>query len=64
MPGTYVIALDTHCSFTEVGVLSLAGRWRSRGRCPTTIKDLREKLKEVRGAKEIVLKECISLTSR
>ncbi|MBI3834744.1 MAG: hypothetical protein HY287_10485 [Planctomycetes bacterium] len=42
MPGTYVIALDTHCLFTEDGMLPPAGRWPSRGRCPTTIKDLRE----------------------
>jgi len=57
MPGTYVIALDTHCLFTEVGVLTPTGRWTPRGRCPTTIPDLRGKILEVRGRREIVLEE-------
>jgi len=55
MQGTYVVALDTHCGFTEVGVLTPKGRWMPRGRCPTTIPDLRGKVREVRGRREIVL---------
>ena len=57
MPGTYVIALDTHCPFTEVGVLTPGGRLTRRGRCPTTIRDLRRKVLQVRGRRNIVVEE-------
>jgi len=57
MQGSYVIALDTHCSFTEVGVLTPGGRWMPRGRCPTTIPDLAAEVERVRNPREVVLEE-------
>jgi hypothetical protein len=51
MEGLYVIALDTHCAFAEVGVLTPGGR------CPTTIPDLVAEVERVRNPREVVLEE-------
>lgn len=40
-----------------MGVLTPGGRLTRRGRCPTTIRDLRAKVLQVRGRREIVLEE-------
>ncbi len=47
MERVYIIALDTHCAFTEVGVLTAGGRVRARGRCATTIPALIEEVGRV-----------------
>ncbi len=57
MKQTYIIALDTHCTFTEIGVMGPSGRMTRRWRCPTTIPDLRDRVVCVRGRREVVLEE-------
>lgn len=57
MERVYVIALDTHCSFTEVGVLTPGGRVRQRGRCPTTVPALIEEVERVPRPRAIVFEE-------
>jgi len=57
MERVYIIALDTHCAFTEVGVLTPGGRMRERGRCPTTIPALAEIVGRVLRPRAVVLEE-------
>ncbi len=57
MERVYIIALDTHCAFTEVGVLTPGGRMRERGRCPTTIPALAEIVGRVPRPRAVVLEE-------
>ena len=40
MSTEYFIALDTHCSFTELAAVSKSGKLAGRDRCGTTIPDL------------------------
>jgi hypothetical protein len=47
MKRSHVIALDAHCKFTEIGVLTPAGRMSKRGRCATAIPELLEQIKAV-----------------
>ena len=53
----YTIALDTHCAFTEIGVLTPGGRMRERGRCATTIPALAEEIGRVPRPRAVVLEE-------
>ena len=57
MERVYIIALDTHCAFTEVGVLTPGGRVRERGRCATTIPALAEEIGRVPRPRAVVLEE-------
>lgn len=57
MERVYTIALDTHCAFTEVGVLTPGGRMRKRGRCATTIPALAEEVDRVPRPRVVVLEE-------
>lgn len=57
MERVYIIALDTHCAFTEVGVLTPGGRMRERGRCATTIPALAEEIGRVPRPRAVVLEE-------
>jgi transposase len=57
MERLYTIALDTHCSFTEVVVLTPSGRVRQRERCPTTIPALTEKVLQVPRPRAVVFEE-------
>src|SRR3972149_3605573 len=57
MERVYTIALDTHCAFTEVVVLTPAGRIRERGRCATTIPALVEQVGKVPRPRAVVLEE-------
>ena len=57
MNGVYIIALDTHCAFTEVGVLTPGGRVRQRGRCATTIPALIEEVSRVPRPRAVVFEE-------
>ncbi|MEK7753379.1 MAG: hypothetical protein AAB654_15755, partial [Acidobacteriota bacterium] len=43
----HFIALDTHCSFCEMAVVTELGRMTKRLRCATTIADLREAIESV-----------------
>ncbi len=52
------MALDTHCAFTEVGVLTPGGRMRERGRCATTIPALAEEIDRVPRPRAVVLEGC------
>ena len=54
----YAMALDTHCAFTEVGVLTPGGRMRERGRCATTIPALAEEIDRVPRPRAVVLEGC------
>lgn len=40
MQRVYTIGADTHCSFTELAMLSPSGKVIRRERCPTTVRDL------------------------
>lgn len=57
MAGVYTIALDVHCAFTEVAVLTPGGRVRTRGRCATAIPALVEQVTGVPRPRAIVLEE-------
>lgn len=57
MERSYVIALDTHCTFTEIGVLTPGGRLTHRGRCPTAIPDLAKRIADVSRPRHLVLEE-------
>lgn len=57
MAAVYTIALDTHCAFTEVVVLTPSGRVRLRGRCSTTIPALAEQGAEVPRPRAVVFEE-------
>jgi len=53
----YVIALDTHCAFTEAVVMTAAGSVRQRARVATTLPDLRRLIEAVRRPRHVVLEE-------
>lgn len=57
MERVYTIALDTHCSFTEVVVFTPSGRVRQRGRCATTIPALLEQVQQVPHPRAVVFEE-------
>lgn len=57
MERVYTIALDTHCSFTELVVLTPGGRVRQRGRCATTVPALTERIVEVPRPRAVVFEE-------
>lgn len=57
MAAVYTIALDTHCAFTQVVVLTPSGRVRLRGRCSTTIPALVEQVAEVPRPRAVVFEE-------
>ena len=53
----YIIALDTHGAFTEVGVVAPGGRLRARGRLATTIPTLVEEIRKVPRPRAAVFEE-------
>jgi len=53
----YIIALDTHCAFTEVDVYTATGRLSRRERCPATIPALREVVEKVPRPRDALLEE-------
>ena len=53
----HIIALDTHCTSTEIGVMTEGGRMVRRLRCPTKLSSLVEALEAVSGPREVVLEE-------
>jgi len=57
MERVYTIALDTHCAFTEVVVVTPGGRVRQRGRCPTTIPAMLEQVVRVPRPRAVVFEE-------
>ena len=57
MDGVNIIALDTHCAFTEIVVLTPGGRVRQRGRCPTTIPTLVEEVGRIPRPRAVVFEE-------
>jgi transposase len=57
MKRMHIIPLDTHCKFTEFGVMTESGRLTRRGHCPTTIPDLVEVLQAVPGPRHVVFEE-------
>lgn len=57
MHAAYVIALDTHCAFTELAILSPAGRRRRSDRCVTTIPALVERIEAVPRPRHVVFEE-------
>jgi transposase len=57
MQRVYTIAMDTHCSFTELVVLTPGGRVRQRERCPTTLAALLEQVVAVPRPRAVVLEE-------
>ena len=57
MKRIHIIPLDTHCQFTEFGVMTESGRLNRRGRCPTTIPDLVAVLQAVPRPRHVVLEE-------
>jgi hypothetical protein len=57
MSAEYFIALDTHCEFCEMAVISSAGRVLRRQRCETTIPSLVTALEEVRRPRTLTFEE-------
>jgi len=57
MERVYIIALDTHCAFTEIGVLTPGGRMRERRRCATTIPALTQEVARIPRPRAVVLEE-------
>jgi transposase len=57
MSTSYYIALDTHCSFSEMVAVSTTGRIVKRQRCATTIPDLVELLESVRKPRILTFEE-------
>ena len=53
----YVIALDTHCAFTEAVVMTATGRVRQRARVATTLPELQRLIEGVRRPRYVVLEE-------
>ena len=53
----HIIALDTHCTSTEIGVMTASGRMVQRRRCPTKLSSLVEAIEAVPGTREVVLEE-------
>lgn len=57
MERVYIIAMDTHCAFTEIGVMTPGGKFKSRGRCATTIPALVEQIQRVTRPRAVVFEE-------
>jgi transposase len=53
----HVIALDVHCQFTEIAVLTAGGRISKREQCPTSIPALAEAITSVRRPRDLVFEE-------
>ncbi len=53
----YYIALDVHCAFSEMAVVTGAGKLIERGRFPTTIPELRKALSEIRRTRRLTFEE-------
>jgi len=57
MERVYVIAMDTHCQFTEFFVTTPSGRSSQRGRTATTMPALREIVRSVPRPRQVVFEE-------
>ena len=53
----YFIALDTHCSFSEMAVVTSSGKLVERQRCGTTIPELRALIEPVRRPRFLTFEE-------
>lgn len=53
----YFMALDTHCDFSELAVVTKGGRLVKRHRCATTIPDLVEALEQVPRPRSLTFEE-------
>jgi transposase len=54
---THYIALDVHCAFTEVAVVTESGRLTKRFRCGTTIPELVEAVESIRRPRRLTFEE-------
>lgn len=57
MAGRHIIALDTHCEFCEMAVMSGSGRLIKTDRVITRIPELRQAIESVRRPREVVIEE-------
>ena len=57
MSTSHYIAMDVHCAFTEMAVVTSTGRITKRRRCPTTIPELVEALEEIRRPRYLTFEE-------
>ena len=57
MSTIHYIALDVHCAFTEMAVVTSSGRLTKQGRYPTTIPDLVEAVETVRRPRRVTFEE-------
>lgn len=57
MSSEHFIALDTHCSFSEMAVVSQSGRLLKRDRCATAIPQIVEMLDQVRRPRVLTFEE-------
>ena len=57
MKRNHIIAMDTHCQWTEGVVMTEGGRITHRWQVPTTIPDLAEKITSVRHPRDVVFEE-------
>ncbi len=53
----YFIALDVHCAFSEMAVITGNGKLVKRQRCPTTIPALSEAIASVRRPRRLTFEE-------
>lgn len=53
----HFIALDVHCAFTEMAVVTSLGKLVRRDRCETTIPDLVERLRQIRRPRRLTFEE-------
>ena len=53
----YLIALDVHCAFSEMAVVTAQGKLVRRERCETAIPALVERLSEVRRPRRLTFEE-------
>jgi transposase len=57
MKRTHFVGLDTHCSFTELAVVTQSGRLVKRQRCATTIATLAQALQAISRPRLVALEE-------
>jgi hypothetical protein len=57
MSAQYFIALDTHCQFTEIAIISQSGKVLVRNRCETTIPAIVKLLEQVRRPRSLTFEE-------
>lgn len=57
MASDHFVALDVHCSFCEMAVVTESGRMTKQLRCPTTIADLRTAIESVARPRHLVFEE-------